>query len=169
MSKIIESAWRPFEPGQRPASDDKDPPYEDGFICGTGLDDPENASWTHEVYDTREEAIAAGQDDVTWREQSEGFQTARIRCEKTYMQNPLSAESACDQAESDEMGEVMLENWQDKVYGQDGALIDELQKTLDQVWSDFEDKHELWSWGIWFDEVEDHAFAPEQAEAAEGA
>jgi hypothetical protein len=135
------------------------PPYEDGFICGTGLDDPEHASWTHEVYDTREEAIAAGQGDVSWRAHDEGFETARISCSKVFMPNPLSADGACDSAESDEMGEAMLESWQDKVFGQDGALLAELQETLDKVWSDFEDKHQLWSWGIWFDNVEHHEFA----------
>lgn len=135
MTENLDTAWRPHEPAQRgPAADDSEPPYEDGYICGTGLDDPENASWTHEVYATREEAVAAGNNGMGWRG---------------------------DQAESDDMGEAMLENWQDKVFGQNGALLDELQETLDKVWSDFEDKHGLWSWGIWFDDVEGHEFAPE--------
>jgi hypothetical protein len=136
------------------------PPYEDGFICGTGLDDPESASWTREVYATREEAIAAGRGELGHR-----FQTANIRCEKSFMGNPLDAEYACDSAEDSDMGEAMLENWRDKVFGQDGKLIDELQATLDQVWSDFEDKHKLWSWGFWFDDVEAHEFDVAEAEA----
>lgn len=136
-------------------SNDK-PPYEDGYICGTGLDDAENASWTHEVYATREEAIAAGQQDVSWQERECPFQTARIRSEKSSMPNPLSAESACDGAENEEFGEAMLETWMDKVFS--GGLIAELQATLDKVWSDFEDKHGLWAWGYWFDDVESHAF-----------
>ena len=137
------------------------PPYEDGFICGTGLDDAENASWTHEVYTTRDLAIAAGREDVSWQERDLPFETAKIRCEKSFMPNPISAESACDCAENDEFGEAMLEAWQDKVFGDGGGLLAELQAALDKVWSDFEDKHRLWAWGVWFDDVEQHAFAVE--------
>lgn len=141
------------------AKTESKPPYPDGFVFGRGLDDPEGARWNHEVYATREAAIAESATVYG----AEPFQTAAIRCQKQFMQNPLSAESACDSAEDDNFGEGMLEAWQDKVFGNNAVLIDELQETLDKVWSDFEDKHELFSWGIWFDDVENHDV--EQVEA----
>jgi len=140
-----------------PCEDPEAPPYPDGFVCGRGLDDPENASWTHEVYATREEAINAGERDLTARAGIETYETARISCLKTRMPNPLSAEGACNDAEDSDFGEAMLENWQDKVFGQDGKLIEELQDTLDQVWGAFEEKHKLWVWGIWFSDVQAHS------------
>lgn len=140
------------------------PPYEDGYVCGNGFDDAESASWTYEVYATREEAITAGNADVGWRAQDEGFETARISASWNTMPNPFNAESECDRAECDDWGEAMLEHWLDKVFANDGKLLDELQAELDTVWERFESRHELGSWGYYFDDIESHPFGDEPDE-----
>lgn len=143
------------------------PPYEDGYVCGNGFDDAEHASWTHEVYETREEAIADGNADIGWRQRDEGFETARIRSEWFTMPNPLDADNACDRADQpSDWGEATFEHWQDRMYSDDGRLINELQAELDGVWERFETRHALGAWGYYFDDVESHEFGDEPDEDA---
>lgn len=127
--------------------------YEDGYIFGRQLDDPEHMRWDHQVFATRDEAITCGRKDFG----REMFQTAYLVCEKSFLPNPLDGQHACDQADQpSDWGEPMFENWQDKIFANDGHILSELQNALDKVWDEFENKHQLFVWGLWTKDVEFH-------------
>lgn len=130
--------------------------YEDGFVCGGGFDDAEGCTFT-DVFATREEAIAAGQTDVGWRPYAMGFETARIVNTIETMPNQLDAEHVCDNAENDEWGEALMEQWQDEAMSHE-ALTD-LQARLDKVWEEWTAARDLSVRAYRFEEIEHHEFA----------
>lgn len=142
---------------------------EDGFVCGSGFDEAEHASFT-DIFSTREEAIAAGQEDCGWIE-GKWFQTARIVHTQEEMPNQLSAERACDNAENDEWGEALLETWQDKVFGDaqltdldkskpgSRTVLEDLQERLDKVWEEWTKAHELQITCYRFEDIKQHEFS----------
>jgi hypothetical protein len=134
--------------------------FVDGWVCGTGLDEPEHATFT-DVFDTREEAIKCGRTDVGWTD-GDTFQTGYLRNEMMAMPNQLDAENACDRAENEEFGEAMMETWRDKVFPdktkRQRAPLDDLQRKLDVLWEEWTRRHDLYVRGFWIDDVERHAF-----------
>lgn len=137
----------------------------DGYICGTGLDDPEGATFT-DVFATRADAVKFGQSDVGWTD-GDTFQTGYLRNEMHAMPNQLDAEYACDSAENEEFGEAMMESWHDKVFATTSTVrghfppLEDLQKRLDKLWDDWTKKYKLRVHGYWIDDVETHAFVKE--------
>lgn len=134
---------------------------EDGFICGTGLDEAEHASFG-DVFETRAEAIAAGREDIGWTD-SAWFQTGKLRNEISEMPNQLDAEHACDCAENSEWGEAMHEQWQDRVFGDTKNAagltpLEDLQARLDKVWDEWQAAHDLRVNGFYIDDLESHPF-----------
>ncbi len=94
-----------------------DTEHVEGWVWGTGLDDAENCTLgSDDVYATREEAIADGEKYCGWRGRDEGFQTAWKRWGNTDMPNHLDAMRAVEDAENEEFGEAMLEQWRDKAF-----------------------------------------------------
>ncbi len=131
-----------------------DEEYVDGYVCGSGFDDAEHASFT-DVFETREEAIKAGMDDCGWIE-GKMFQTARIVYGIEGMPNQLDAEGACDRAENSEWGEALVEEWTDKAFAE--GVIDSLQTKLDEVWKEWTEQHKLQVRAYRFEEIEHHEF-----------
>ena len=73
-----------------------DEEYVDGYVCGSGFDDAEHASFT-DVFETREEAIKAGMDDCGWIE-GKMFQTARIATMASSLLSRSILPKSCAQA-----------------------------------------------------------------------
>lgn len=151
-----------------------DPDHVDGWVWGTGLDDAESCTeGDGEVYPTREEAAAAGNEDCGWRARDEGFQTAWKRWGKTEMPNQLDAVRSCEDAENEEFGEAMLEHWTDAAFSDvkhptiGKTPMDDLESRLEALWEQWSTDHNLATWGYWFDKVEHHAFTPTAEETAE--
>jgi hypothetical protein len=149
----------PVEVTDVPVGGPLDLEHVDGWVCGTGLDEPEHAHMT-DVFESREQAIKHAPDELGLPI-GDGFQTAYLRHVKESMPNQLSAEYSCDQAENDEWGEGVMEQWQDKVFGKQEdsnertPLVD-LQERLDKVWDEWTEAHKLEVTLFYLDDVEHH-------------
>lgn len=135
---------------------------DDGWICGTSLDDPEHASFT-DVFSTKEEAMEAGQEDVGWYD-GNTFQVGKLVHSVESMPSPVDVDRLLDNAENGDWTGDVNEAWYEKVTP---AMRAELQEKLDAVWETWCGKHKLTMTVMRIDHVESVPFTKKEGPADE--
>lgn len=140
----------------------EDPKALDGaWICGTSLDDGEFS--IGDTFATREDAIAAGPEELGWVEVGGFFQTAQLRFAGHVPDFPEDAEGILDR-----IVDSMNSEWQD---GPIELLVDkmtphlnELDTMLADVWTAWTTKHGIQIEGYFAEHIESHQLTQAMAD-----